>query len=62
VQDDTNAADLAGWARLFGLDHEPARLAEIAPDVARLRDTTRRLWDIDVDGHEMAIGLRVEKS
>jgi hypothetical protein len=61
VHNDLDPADLAGWARLFGLAHDRARLAELAPDVARLRESIRRLWDFDVQGHEMAIGFRPER-
>jgi hypothetical protein len=60
VHTDVGAADLAGWAQIFDLDHDPARLAELAPEVSRLRASIRRLWDFDVDGHEMPIGFRPE--
>lgn len=57
MQNDFDDADLAGAARMLGLDHDHARLAELAPEVARLRAAIRRLYEIDVDGHEMPIGF-----
>jgi hypothetical protein len=51
----------AAYARIAELPYDRARLEVLAPEVEALAARTRRTWTVDVSGHEMALGFRVEE-
>jgi hypothetical protein len=50
-----------GYARLAGLPHSQERLKELEPEIATLFEDMAKLWAIELDGAEMAVGFVVER-
>jgi hypothetical protein len=48
-----------GYSETVGLGHDRERIAELTPTVADQLDKLSSLWQIDVDGHEMALTFSV---
>lgn len=44
-----------GYSETVGLGHDRERIAELTPTVGDQLDKISSLWQIDVDGHEMAL-------
>jgi hypothetical protein len=55
LTDEGLLAHLEAFSELTSLGHSRQRLEELAPKVAELLDTIRRLRSVDVEGYEMAV-------
>ena len=48
-----------GYSETVGLGHDRERVAELTATVGDQLDKLNRLWQIDVDGYEMALTFSV---
>lgn len=56
------AATLQGYADLMGFGHSRERVVELEEEVKSFMADIQRLWDIDVEGYEMAVSLDLSSS
>jgi hypothetical protein len=57
---DNDAEPVIGIAAALGIDHTPERTAELLPAVATFAGEVADLWNVDVDGCEMAVRFHVD--
>ena len=46
---------LFGYAELMGFGHSPERTRELEAEVRAFMEDIARLWEVDVEGYEMAV-------
>jgi hypothetical protein len=57
---DRDAESAVGIAAALGIEHTPERTAELLPAVATFAREVADLWNVDVDGCEMAVRFHVD--